>query len=95
MINNYVNNEARDRVIGFLTAKYKLTDWLTLSGKANLDKTTDNGETSINQGTILYSRSGGDYSRSTINVTEKWFDLMLDGNNKITNNLSINSLQLG
>jgi TonB-linked SusC/RagA family outer membrane protein len=90
MTNNYINNEARDRVIGFLTAKYKLTDWLTLSGKANLDKTTDNGETSINQGTILYSRSGGDYSRSTINVTEKWFDLMLDGNNRITNNLSIN-----
>ena len=90
MIHNYINNEARDRVIGFLTAKYKLTDWLTLSGKANLDKTTDNGETSIYQGTILYSRSGGDYSRSTINVTEKWFDLMLDGNNKITDNLSIN-----
>ncbi|MCA0233595.1 MAG: SusC/RagA family TonB-linked outer membrane protein [Bacteroidetes bacterium] len=90
MINNYINNEARDRVIGFLTAKYKLTDWLTLSGKANLDKTTDNGETSIYQGTILYSRPGGDYSRNTINVTEKWFDLMLDGNNKITDNLNIN-----
>jgi TonB-linked SusC/RagA family outer membrane protein len=90
MINNYINNEARDRVIGFLTAKYKLTDWLTLSGKANLDKTTDNGETSIYQGTILYGKTGGEYQKNTISVTEKWFDLMLDGNNKITDNLRIN-----
>ena len=90
MINNYVNNEARDRVIGFLTAKFKINDFLTLSGKANLDKTTDNGQTSINQGTILYSRSGGDFQKNSISVTEKWFDLMLDGNNKITDNLKIN-----
>lgn len=90
MINNYINNESRDRVIGFLTAKYKITDWLTLSGKANMDKTTDNGETSIYQGTILYSKTGGEYQKSSINVTEKWFDLMLDGNNTITDNLKIN-----
>lgn len=90
MTNNYINNEARDRVIGFLTAKYKLTDWLSLSGKANLDKTTDNGQTSIYQGTILFSRSGGEFSKNTINVTEKWFDLMLDGNNKISDKIKIN-----
>jgi predicted porin len=59
MTHNYINNEARDRVIGFLTAKYKLTDWLTLSGKANLDKTTDNGETSI-------------YSRNNLVFEVRW-----------------------
>jgi TonB-linked SusC/RagA family outer membrane protein len=90
MTNNYINNEARNRVIGFLTAKFKLTDWLTLSGKANLDKTTDQGETSIYQGTILYGKGGGEYSKSTINATEKWFDAMLEGNNNITGNLKIN-----
>jgi TonB-linked SusC/RagA family outer membrane protein len=83
-------NEDRDRLIGFLTAKFKITDWLTLSGKANLDKTFDRGETSISEGTILYSKTGGEYEKRTIAVTEKWFDLMLEGNNKITSDLKIN-----
>ncbi|MFM9910950.1 MAG: SusC/RagA family TonB-linked outer membrane protein [Chitinophagaceae bacterium] len=83
-------NESRDRLIGFLTAKFKITSWLTLSGKANLDKTFDRGETKISEGTILYSRSGGEYSKGNIEVTEKWFDAMLEGNNTITKDLKIN-----
>jgi TonB-linked SusC/RagA family outer membrane protein len=89
-VNNITINESRDRVIGFLTAKYKLNSWLTLSGKANLDKTFDQGENSVALGTILYSRSGGDYSKNTINVTETWLDAMLEGNNNITENLKVN-----
>ncbi len=83
-------NEQRDRIIGFITAKYKLTDWLTLSGKANLDKTFDNGQTSISEGTILYSKSGGDYSQGSIIKTDKWFDAMLEGNNNITSDFKVN-----
>jgi TonB-linked SusC/RagA family outer membrane protein len=90
MTNNYINNEARNRIIGFLTAKYKITDWLTLSGKANMDQTIDEGETSIYQGTILYGKGGGEYQKGSIKVTEKWFDAMLEGNNNITNDLKIN-----
>jgi len=88
-VNNTINNEGRDRVIGFLSAKYKLTDWLTLSGKANLDKINDNGQSSIYQGTILYSRSGGEFQRRNAIVTENWYDLMLSGNNSITEDLKI------
>ena len=90
VINRTAINESRDRVIGFLTGKFKITDWLTLSGKANLDKTFDRGETQISEGTILYSRSGGEYAKNDITVTEKWFDGMLEGNNKITTDLKIN-----
>jgi TonB-linked SusC/RagA family outer membrane protein len=89
-VNNITINENRDRVIGFLTAKYKLNSWLTLSGKANLDKTFDQGETSYALGTILYARGGGDYGKSTINVSENWLDAMLEGNNAITDNLKVN-----
>lgn len=89
-VNKMSINESRDRVIGFLTAKYKLNSWLTLSGKANIDKTFDRGETSIAQGTILYGRQGGDYSKSTLNVTENWFDAMLEGDNKITESIKVN-----
>lgn len=90
VVNQTSINETRDRVVGFLTAKFKITDWLTLSGKANLDKTFDRGENSISEGTILWSRIGGDYQKNTITVTEKWFDAMLEGNNTITKDLKIN-----
>ena len=43
-VNNTSINEKRDRVIGFLTAKFKITDWLSLSGRANMDKTFDRGD---------------------------------------------------
>ncbi|HRI19580.1 MAG TPA: SusC/RagA family TonB-linked outer membrane protein [Panacibacter sp.] len=90
MINRTAINEDRDRIVGFLTAKYKITDWLSLAGRANLDRTFDRGEEQYSQGTILYSKSGGEYSKSNITVTEKWFDLILEGNNKITKDLKIN-----
>jgi TonB-linked SusC/RagA family outer membrane protein len=79
-------NESRDRVIGFMTAKYKLLNWLNLSGKINLDKTVDRGDNYIALGT-LFSPPGGGYGKSFITKTDKWIDLMLDGNNKISDNL--------
>ena len=90
IVNQTSINESRDRVIGFLTAKFKINNWLTLSGKANLDKTFDRGENSIAEGTILWAKSGGDYQKNNFIVTEKWFDAMLEGNNTITKDLKIN-----
>ncbi|MGZ5133886.1 MAG: SusC/RagA family TonB-linked outer membrane protein [Flavitalea sp.] len=90
VINRTAINETRDRVIGFLTAKFKITDWLAISGKANLDRIFDRGENQVSQGTVLWAASGGNYSKQNITVTEKWFDAMLEGNNDITNDLKIN-----
>lgn len=90
VINRTAINETRDRVIGFLTAKFKITDWLTLSGKANLDRTFDRGENKVSLGTVLWSASGGNFSKENITVSEKWFDAMLEGNNDITKDLKIN-----
>jgi TonB-linked SusC/RagA family outer membrane protein len=88
-VNKQGTNESRDRVIGFITAKYKFLDWLTLSGKANLDKTVDRGENYIALGT-LFSPPGGGYGKSFITKTDKWFDAMLEGNNTITSDLKVN-----
>ena len=90
VINRTAINETRDRVIGFLNARFKITDWLSISGKANLDRIFDRGENQISQGTILWASSGGNYSKQNITVTEKWFDAMLEGNNSITSDLKIN-----
>jgi TonB-linked SusC/RagA family outer membrane protein len=90
VVNRTSINETRDRVIGFITAKYKITNWLTLSGKANIDKTFDRGDNQVSQGTILWGNSGGDYAKQTITTTEKWFDAMLEGNNNIIKDLKVN-----
>jgi TonB-linked SusC/RagA family outer membrane protein len=90
MINRTHINQTRDRIIGFLSAKVKLTDWLSVSGRANLDKTMDNDENQISQGTTLWGKSGGDYQKQNIYITEKWFDAMVEGVNSITKDLKIN-----
>jgi len=83
-------NEQRDRLVGFLTAKYKITEWLSIAGRANLDKTLDNGEEQYSNGTVLYGGAGGTYYKKNTIVTDKWFDVILEGNNTITNDLKIN-----
>jgi len=83
-------NESRDRIMGFLSAKLKLTNWLSLSGRANVDKTFDKVENQVAEGTILWASSGGNYSQNDIRVTQKWFDAMLEGNNSINDNFKVN-----
>ncbi len=89
VINRTAINENRDRLIGFLTAKFKITDWLSITGRATLDRTFDRGESVVSFGTILWSKSGGDYSKNNILTSLRWYDVMLEGSNKITNNLKI------
>jgi outer membrane receptor protein involved in Fe transport len=89
LINRTAINETRDRIMGFVTAKFNLTDWLSLQGRGNLDKTIDRGETRYSQGTILYSAPGGTYSKYTVQNTQKWFDVMLEGSNTLTSDLKI------
>ena len=64
VINRTHINENRDRIIGFLTAKFKITDWLSIAGRANLDKTLIMEKTRFQKGTILWSASGGNYAIS-------------------------------
>jgi TonB-linked SusC/RagA family outer membrane protein len=82
-------NETRDRVVGFLSAKFNITSWLSITGRGNLDRIFDRGEDKIAQGTILWGKTGGDYQREQITATDKWFDAILEGNNKITQKLKV------
>jgi TonB-linked SusC/RagA family outer membrane protein len=83
MINRTAINESRDRIMGFLSANVKLTSWLNLSGRANIDRTLENGESEYSNGTILWSTSGGNYSTYSFIIANKWFDAMLEGNNNV------------
>jgi TonB-linked SusC/RagA family outer membrane protein len=89
VINRTAINEDRTRMMGFLTAKYKITDWLNIQGRANMDKTIDRGETIYSEGTILWAAPGGSYGKSVIETTQQWYDVMMEGQNNINEDLKI------
>ena len=83
MINNTSITETRNRVIGFIAAKYQITSWLSLRGSGNMDRTADQLESKYQQGTLLWNtNAGGSYQLNNYISTDKWFDLILEGNNK-------------
>lgn len=90
MINRTHILETRDRLIGFLSAKYKIKEWLSITGRANLDRTFENGQNQVSQGTILWGTTGGNFSIYDLTITQQWYDVMLEGNNNITKDLKIN-----
>lgn len=82
------NNETRDRIMGFVSARYNINDWLHLTGRANIDKTTDNLEFLQHQGTIGIN-PGGTFGLSRINVFQQWYDAILEGANSFGKNIKI------
>ncbi len=82
-------DEKRDRIMGFLSAKYNITDWLHITGRANIDKITDVGENSIYGGSLYTSSGNGTYGTGRDNVFQKWFDAILEGTNNITKDLKL------
>ena len=89
IVNNTQTDEVRNRVMGFLSAQYDITDWLKVSGRANMDKYTDKLERSFYDGTVGIGGSGGAYSLQEINVSQYWFDAMLEGKNTLSDNFKI------
>ncbi|HZW65522.1 MAG TPA: SusC/RagA family TonB-linked outer membrane protein [Hanamia sp.] len=91
MVNNTTLDQTRNRIMGFLSAKYDITDWLNITGRANLDKIMDKQDIIYYQSTLLWAtQAGGYYAKNNINVTQKWFDVMFTGNNKISEDFKIN-----
>jgi TonB-linked SusC/RagA family outer membrane protein len=90
MINNSSLDQTRNRIMGFLSAKYDITDWLSITGRANLDKILDQQDIIYYQSTLLWAtQAGGYFAKNNINITQKWFDVMLTGNNKISKDFKI------
>ena len=89
IVNNTKTDEQRNRIMGFLSAEYAITDWLKLSGRGNMDKYTDVIDRQFNAGTVGIGGSGGAYNRTEINIQQYWFDTMLEGKNTLTDDLKI------
>jgi len=90
IVNRTTNNERRDRIMGFVSARYNILDWLHITGRANLDNINDRLDATRYQGTLGVSATGGGtYSKTGINVMQKWLDVMVEGSNKLMKDLRI------
>ena len=91
MINNTTLDQTRNRIMGFLSAKYDITDWLNITGRANIDKIMDQQNIVYYQSTLLWAtQQGGYFAKNNINLTQKWFDVMLSGSNPISKDFKVN-----
>ena len=88
-------SEKRSQIFGFFTAKFDITNWLSIKGRANIDQTDIVNEQKTNQGTVgMFINPGGWYTLRTSTLTTKWYDFSFDGSKKI-NKLLIADYHLG
>ncbi len=90
LIHNTSLNQTRNRVMGFVSAKFQIAPFLSFTGRANLDRTFDKLTSQYFQGTLLWAHTGGYYSQQNIVTTQKWFDGIFEGNNQITKDIKVN-----
>ncbi|MEP7258176.1 MAG: SusC/RagA family TonB-linked outer membrane protein [Flavitalea sp.] len=84
ILNELQNNDSRDRVIGFLSAKYTFTNWLTLQARSGTDFYTDTRFSRVGYGSPF--ESGGAVEDNQFHVKEENSDLLLSATGKLSRN---------
>ncbi len=84
---NY-SNDSRDNFYGFAMASYEVNDWLSIMGRATFNTTTDMQEERIAIGSAEVS----EYARYDRSFNETNFDLMLNFDKDISENISFTGL---
>lgn len=85
-------NEERNRITVLGSAKYQILDWLSILGRVSYDRYDDKTDGSFYDGTVSLGdvKAGGKYYEITSQYWERNFDLLLSGENYLTDNMSIN-----
>lgn len=90
-VNRTSLNEERNRITLLGSAKYQLTDWLSVQGRFSLDKYDDKIKGSYYDGTLAMTvLSGGRYLEGLISRQERNMDVLVSGNNKLSGDFGIN-----
>lgn len=92
MLNEFLNNDRRDRIIGYVSLKYKFTNWLNLSLKSGTDFYAD--LRNEREGQKSPFRFGGYVRNAQYNVSELTSDALLTASGKIKKDLT-GSLSVG
>jgi TonB-linked SusC/RagA family outer membrane protein len=92
MVNKQQLLEKRNRLIGLVSAEYKLTPDLSFIGRVGLDKTADDFERKWYAGTptqLTNNSAAGDYSTSFFNVQEFNIEGLARYTKKVTSDIGI------
>ncbi|MCF1715638.1 SusC/RagA family TonB-linked outer membrane protein [Flavihumibacter sp. RY-1] len=89
-VKNTHRDEIRNRINGLVSMKYDLTSWLSVQGRVSYDRYDDNILEKYANNTLLFAKAGGSMGVGNIRVSEENMDLLLSGNNKISDDFSIN-----
>jgi TonB-linked SusC/RagA family outer membrane protein len=90
-VNRTSLNEERNRITLLGSAKYQLTDWLSIQGRYSLDKYDDKIKGSYYEGTLAMTvLPGGRYLEGLLSRSERNLDVLVSGVNKISGDFGIN-----
>lgn len=89
-VNNTHHDENRARILGLLSLKYKITNWLNIQGRVSSDSYNEFNTQKYANNTANYARQpGGYYSEENNFVYERNYDVLLNGNNNITGDFKV------
>ncbi|MFD1145197.1 SusC/RagA family TonB-linked outer membrane protein [Larkinella insperata] len=88
-LNRTFAQETRNRVTALGSAKYDITDWLNVQGRLSYDWYTDRNSQSYSNNTLLFAGAGGSYQEFSLDQLERNMDVIISGNNKISNDFAI------
>jgi len=83
IINRNTNENSRNRIIANMSLKYDITDWLSIQGRANVDRATDVGDQKYYSGTLapLASPNGtGSWNGFNHTLQQEYSDILLNFN---------------
>lgn len=84
IVNEFQNEDRRDRLIGMLLGRYQFNDWLSLQARAGTDYYTDERFEREGTGTPPAASLPGTVGNSTWHVKEENIDLLLAANGKLS-----------
>lgn len=90
ILNEMPGQDSRDRVIGYILARYKFTDWLTLQARSGTDFYTDlrNSYIGVNTPTGFSNLRRGQVNNDEIHVKEENSDLLLTASGKLSDDFT-------
>ena len=94
MLNEYKNNDYRDRIIGYASTTVQFTDWLSLMGRVGIDLHTEHHNKTYPVGSYSGTNRRGRILIDMIHYRDLNADLMLTANKQLSENF-YGSLTMG
>lgn len=78
VLNRNINQSKRNRILINASAKYEITNWLSIQARGNIDRINDIYEQNLYAGTIgVLAKSNGQFLQSNQTTEQKYADMLL------------------